>query len=137
VAGSLDKRIEALEKLYADSADEERSEAEEAERELMFAILDEIAKLGACRSNRSYRGGIPVQPTDPTGNALGYPYTFGQRDEFAARRVIERLGLSSDESEELITTWGARLRALNEYTGGRWDEVAVEGPPEPTPPMWG
>jgi hypothetical protein len=135
--GSLDRRIKRLEELYASSiGDPHEKAAREARREIMAAILDEIGRLGACRANRHYRGGTPptpIQPTDPTGDALGYPYTHGERTEFAVRRAVERLGFSADSeaTEELVLTWVARLRSISE---GRWDEVAAEGPPEPTPP---
>jgi hypothetical protein len=72
--------------------------------------------------------------TDPTGDALGYPYTHGEETEFAVRRAVERLGFVGREAEELITTWVAGLRSLDRDRWGRWDEVAAEGPPEPTPP---
>jgi hypothetical protein len=135
--GSLDRRVEALERLYASSAGEPADKAKEAEREILAAILDEIGYLGACRANSHYRGGTPptpIQPTDPTGDALGYPYTHGEETEFAVRRAVERLGFVGREAEELITTWVAGLRSLDRDRWGRWDEVAAEGPPEPTPP---
>jgi hypothetical protein len=135
--GSLDRRVEALERLYASSAGEPADKAKEAEREILAAILDEIGYLGACRANSHYRGGTPptpIQPTDPTGDALGYPYTHGEETEFAVRWAVERLGFVGREAEELITTWVAGLRSLDRDRWGRWDEVAAEGPPEPTPP---
>ena len=133
--GRLDKRIETLEKLYADSLPKEPEDAarrRQARREIMFAILDEIQHLKGCRA-RGYRGGVPIQPTDPTGEALGYPYTHGQATEFAVKRAVARLGFSPDSkaAEELVITWVARLRSISE---GRWDEVEAEAPPKPTPP---
>jgi hypothetical protein len=105
---SLDRWIQRLEELYASSAGEPADKAKEAEREIMAAILDEIGYLGACRANSHYRGGTPptpIQPTDPTGDALGYPYTHGEEAEFAGRRAVERLGFVGREAEELIATW--------------------------------
>ena len=129
--GSLERRIEALEKLYAGDAQPEEDPGKAAEREIMVAILDELGHLKGCRAQR-YRGGVPVQPTDPTGAAVGYPYTHGELTEFAIRRVADRLGFSPDSeaAQELVITWAARLRSIDE---GRWGEVAAEGPPEPTP----
>ena len=128
---SLNGRIRKLEGHIPPPAELEKGE--EARREIMFAVLDEIGRLKACRSNRSYRGGLPIQPTDPTGDALGYPYTHGESTEFAVRRAIERFDFPKDSeaAEELITSWVAELRSVS---GPRWDEVDAEGPPEPTPP---
>ncbi len=71
--GSLDKRIEGLERLIKPPQDEEA----QLRRAVMVDILDELSSLTSCRSTNSYRGGkppTPIQPTDPTGEALGYPY---------------------------------------------------------------
>ncbi len=141
MAGSLDRRIEKLEELYASEArgpseaDRAAQAEAEARREIMTAILDEIGRLGACRARNVYRGGTPptpIQPTDPTGEALGYPYTHGELSEFAVQRALERLRPDSEEvSEEIITAWVELMRSMS---GEWWDEVAAEGPPERTPP---
>jgi len=89
--GSLDKRIEDLERLIPP----QRDEAAELRRAVTIDVMNEISDLRSCRSTNSYRGGkppTPIQPTDPTGDALGYPYTTGQMTEYAIQRVFEREG---------------------------------------------
>lgn len=106
---------------------------EEARRLLTRAILDEFGRLRACRA-QGYRGGdppTPIQPTDPAGDALGYPYTTGELFEFATRRVVERLEFSPEERDRIVTSWVGSARPVFEKW---WDEVQAEGPPEPTPP---
>ena len=88
---SIDRRIADLERLIAPPS--EADEGAEVRKAIMIATLDEIAGLQGCRARNSYRGGTPptpIQPTDPAGEALGYPYTTGQLTAFAVRRVIER-----------------------------------------------
>ncbi len=139
--GSIERRIEALERLI------EPSEAEDEVAELRAAltrdIMGEYARLRACRANSGYRGGsppTPIQPTDPAGDALGYPYTTGELVEYAARRVLERERMEAPEilteeaAELLAGRWTEALRSLFDE---RWDEVEAEGPPEPTPPWRG
>lgn len=130
----IDKRIADLERLIVVPEDEEA----ELRRAVMRNILDEISSLGACRARNRYRGGTPptpVQPTDPVGDSLGYPYTHGERTEFAIKRAVDRLGVSEEESEEIVAHWIGWFRELDRERGGdRWDEVDAEGPPEPTPP---
>jgi hypothetical protein len=129
---SLNGRVSKLEGRIPPPADK----GEEARREIMHAVLDEIGRLSACRANGHYRGGTPptpIQPTDPVGDALGYPYTQAEFVEFAIRRVVGRLDLSAEGAERIVTSWVATLRSVS---GERRDEVAAEGPPEPTPP-WG
>ena len=132
--GSIDKRLEDLERLLPPPEDEEA----ELRRAVMRDILDEISSLGACRARNRYRGGTPptpIQPTDPVGDSLGYPYTHGERTEFAIKRVIERLDFPEEESGEIAASWVAFFRELDKQRGGdRWDEVEAEGAPEPTPP---
>jgi hypothetical protein len=134
VAASIDRRIADLERRIAPPEDEEA----ELRRALIRDILDEISSLGACRARNRYRGGTPptpIQPTDPVGDSLGYPYTRRERTEFAVKRVIARLDFPEEESGELVARWAAFFRELDRERGGdRWDEVEAEGPPEPTPP---
>jgi len=132
--GSIDKRLEDLERLLPPPEDEEA----ELRRAVMRGILDELSSLGACRARNRYRGGTPptpIQPTDPTGDSLGYPYTRGELIGFAIKRVIERRDFPEEESGEIAASWVAFFRELDRERGGdRWDEVKAEGPPEPTPP---
>jgi hypothetical protein len=136
--GSIDKRLEDLERLLPPPEDEEA----QLRRAVTIDILDEIASLGACRARNRYRGGTPptpIQPTDPVGDSLGYPYTRGERTEFAIKRVIERRDFPEEESGEIVARWVAFFRELDreldrERGGDRWDEVGAEGAPEPTPP---
>ena len=79
---SLERRIEELERLIGTPEDEEAKRR----KAIMVATLDEIGALKACRARNSYRGGRHIQPTDPAGEALGYPYTRGQLFEHAVRR---------------------------------------------------
>jgi hypothetical protein len=69
--------IEKIERRMPDPA----SLDEDKEREWVIGceILNEI---GALQGNKAthYRGGnppTPIQATDPTGDALGYPYAWG------------------------------------------------------------
>jgi hypothetical protein len=139
--GSIDKRIADLERLIGPASLED----EDAERRwaVMRDILDEFAALKACRARNSYRGGnppTPIQPTDPAGDALGYPYTTGEMVGFAIRRVFWRSReqdeapevLTHEATEDLIASWTENMR--RGPFGERWDEVEAEGPPEPTPP---
>src|SRR5215218_10073265 len=134
--GDVERRIRDLEGLLAPASPED--EEPELWRAVMRDILDEISSLGACRARNRYRGGTPptpIQPTDPVGDSLGYPYTHGERTEFAIKRAVARLGFSEEESEEIIAHWIGWFRELDRERGGdRWDEVDAEGPPEPTPP---
>ncbi len=140
--GSLDKRIEDLERLIKPPQDEDAH----LRRAVMVDILNELSRLTSCRSTNSYRGGkppTPIQPTDPTGEALGYPYTTGQLTEYAIRRVFEREGeiapdiLSEEAVEELVARWSAFFRRLAEERGHDWDEIEAEEPPGRTQPWRG
>ena len=130
--GSLEKRIEELERLIGTPEDEEAKRR----KAIMVATLDEIGALKACRARNSYRGGIHIQPTDPAGEALGYPYTRGQLFEYAVRRVFEREGAPNvgEDLEELIEGWTDFWRRISEERGREWDEVEAEGPPERAEP---
>ncbi len=141
--GSLDKRIEDLERLIKPPQDE----GAHLRRAVMRDILDELSRLTSCRSTNSYRGGkppTPIQPTDPTGDAYGYPYTRGQLVEYAIRRVFERRreidpdALSQEAVEELVEGWTASWRRLFfEERGRDWDEIEDEEPPGRTQPWRG
>ena len=140
--GSIDKRIADLERRIAPPSPED--EGREHRRAILRQVLDELAALRACRARNSYRGGnppTPIQPTDPAGEALGYPYTKGQLTAFATRRVIERefapeLDSSEAENENVVEAWVHNMRMVCEQAVGpdSCDEVYAEGPPEPTPP---
>ena len=134
---SIDKRIADLERRIAPPEEEEA----ELRRAVIRDILDELAALKSCRARNSYRGGnppTPIQPTDPAGEALGYPYTTGELVGFAVRRVFEREQdeapdvLTHEATEDLIASWIENMR--RGPFGERWDELGAEGPPEPTPP---
>jgi hypothetical protein len=137
--GSIDKRIADLERLVGPASPED--EEAELRRAVIRDILDEFAALKGCRARNGYRGGnppTPIQPTDPAGDALGYPYTTGGLVGFAVRRVFERERetapeiLSGEDVEDLITAWTESMR--REPFGKWWDRIEAEGPPEPTPP---
>jgi hypothetical protein len=136
VAASIDRRIADLERRLVPPEDEEA----ELRRAVTRDILDELAALQSCRARNSYRGGnppTPIQPTDPAGEALGYPYTTGELVSFAVRRVFERAreedpGATDEETEDLITAWTESMR--RGPFGKWWDRIEAEGPPEPTPP---
>ncbi len=140
----IDKRIEDLERLIKPPEDE----GAHLRRAVMRDILDELSRLTSCRSTNSYRGGkppTPIQPTDPAGEALGYPYTTGQLAEYAIRRVLERRregdpdALSEEAAlEELVEGWTASWRRLFfEERGHDWDETWAEEPPGRTQPWRG
>jgi hypothetical protein len=131
---SLEKRIERLE----GRIELPKDEAAELRHAIRRDIIHELGRLKAERA-QGYRGGkppIPVQPTDPAGEVLGYPYTHGQLAELAIRRVFGReTNLSPEETEELIRSWTEEFKDLFEATLGQdWDEVECWDPPEPTPP---
>jgi hypothetical protein len=132
--GDIERRIQDLERLVQPPEDEDA----QLRRAMMAEIIDEISSLKASRARGVYRGGTPptpIQPTDPAGEHLGYPYTYGEHTEFAIKRVVERLDFSEEESEEIVTHWVGVFRELGRELGvDRWDEVDAEGPPEPTPP---
>ena len=134
---SIDKRIADLERRIAPPEDEEA----ELRRAVMRDILDELAALQACRARNVYRGGnppTPIQPTDPAGDALGYPYTTGELVGFAVRRVFEREreiapeNLGGEDVEEMAANCTESMRRW--AFGERGEEIEAEGPPEPTPP---
>ena len=134
--GSIERRIRDLEAHFRPASPED----EEARlgRAVTVEVMNEISTLRASRARSRYRGGTPptpIQPTDPAGDSLGYPYTHGELTEFAIKRVVERLDFPEEESEEIVANWVAFFRELDNRRGGdRWDEVDAEGPPEPTPP---
>lgn len=137
--GSIDERIADLERLMSPP-----SEADEAARRagaVLRDVVDEFSSLKACRASNGYRGGTPptpIQPTDPAGEALGYPYTKGQLLEHSVRLVFERgeASASPEDTERLVASWSERLREDTVF-GERWDEIEAEGPPEGTPPWRG
>jgi hypothetical protein len=135
--GGIDKRIADLERLVGPPEDEKAK----LRRAVIRDILDELAALKARRARNSYRGGnppTPIQPTDPAGDALGYPYTTGVLVGFAVRRVFEREReiapeiLSGEDVEEMVANCTESMRRW--AFGERWEEIEAEGPPEPTPP---
>ena len=134
--GSIDKRIADLERLM--SPPSEADEGAERRRSVLIDIVDEVSRLKASRASNGYRGGrppIPIQPTDPAGEALGYPYTRGQLVEHAVRLVFARGGASAslEDTERLVASWTEGLREDTVF-GERWDDIEAEGPPERTPP---
>ena len=129
---SLERRIEELERLIKPP---ERDEGDQRRRAVWIDILNEISHLKGSRARNQYRGGTPptpIQPTDPTGDALGYPYTKGELVAFAVRRVFERSEASLEDTERLVAAWTEGLRE-DTVLGERWDEIEAEGPPERTP----
>jgi hypothetical protein len=141
--GSIDRRIQRLEELYGMGEDTPDVGAE-LRAAVLHDVMAEFGRLRSCRARGVYRGGTPptpIQPTDPAGAALGYPYTTGELLEFAVRTVFEREREDLEPPaqaavENLITAWTANLRD-NTIIGKRWDDVQADGPPEPTPPWRG
>jgi hypothetical protein len=132
--------IEKIERRMPDPA----SLDEDKEREWLTGreILNEI---GALRGNRAthYRGGnppTPIQPTDPAGDVLGYPYTWGDLVTLAITRVFERNADPEAEGLELqilqksVNLWAAGFKDISGED--EWDQVVAEGPPE-APRPWG
>jgi hypothetical protein len=83
--GSIDKRLENLERLVGPP--EEKSA--ERRRSVAHEILDEFARLKASGAAH-YRTGVRIEPEDKPGKILGLGYTAEQMWELAGRRVIER-----------------------------------------------
>jgi hypothetical protein len=136
---SLRGWIEKIERRLPDPA----SLDEDKEREWVIGreILDEIGSLQGAKATHSYRGGTPptpIQPTDPTGDALGYPYTWGDLVTLAIRRVFERN--ADPEAEDLeglilersIKSWVEAFKDMS--SEDEWDQVEAEGPPNPPRP---
>ena len=137
--GSVDRRLEDLERLIQGPSPED--EEAELRRAVIRDILDEFSRLSSCRARNRYRGGTPptpIQPTDPAGEALGYPYTTGELVEFAVRLVFERERdeapdiLTHEATEDLIASWTENMRGGP--FGERWDDIDAEAPPEEAPP---
>jgi hypothetical protein len=138
--GSLESRLARLEGLASLGPPEDKGA--ELRHAVMRDILDELGRLKAARARGCYRGGnppTPIQPTDPAGEVLGYPYTHGQITELGIRRLFERERveapdiLTQEKTEELIHNWTEAFRTQF-ATLGKWDQVECWGPPEPTPP---
>jgi hypothetical protein len=83
--GSIDKRIENLERLVGPPEDEAAERRPSVARE----ILDEFARLKASGAVH-YRAGVRIEPEDTPGKILGPGYTAEQVWELAERRVLER-----------------------------------------------
>jgi hypothetical protein len=83
--GSIDKRLEVLERLVEPPEDE----AAERRRSVAREILNEFALLKASGAAH-YRAGVRIEPEDIPGKILGPGYTAEQVWELAERRVLER-----------------------------------------------
>jgi hypothetical protein len=83
--GSIDKRLENLERLVGPPEDE----AAERRRSVAREILNEFAALKASGAAH-YRAGVHVEPEDIPGKILGPSYTTEQVWELAAKRVFDR-----------------------------------------------
>lgn len=137
--GSIERRIQALEAQFVPPEDEGEQLRKQLRKAILVSILNEFSSLKACRARNAYRGGsppTPIQPTDPAGEALGYPYTTGQLTAFAVRRVIERdfapkLDLGEGEVEDAVEAWVQHMRTLGEQAAGpdAREEIDAEGPP--------
>jgi hypothetical protein len=137
--GSIERRIQALEAQFVPPEDEGAQLLAQLRKAILVSILNEFSSLKACRARNAYRGGsppTPIQPTDPAGEALGYPYTTGQLTAFAVRRVIERdfapkLDLGEGEVEDAVEAWVQHMRTLGEQAAGpdSREEIDAEGPP--------
>jgi hypothetical protein len=137
---SLRGWIEKIERRMPDPA----SLDEDKEREWVIGceILDEIGALQGNGGGHSYRGGnppTPIQPTDPAGDVLGYPYTWGGLVTLAVRRVFERNADPEAEGLELqilqrsINLWTEVFKDM--FGEDACDQVVAEGPPE-APRPW-
>ena len=130
--GGLEQRIRDLERLYGEAPTPE-DEAAEVRAVIMREIMEEFGRLKSCRATQHYRGGTPptpIQPTDPAGEALGYPYTTGDLVAHAIRRVFEREAapdVLGPEEVEVVAAWTEHLR--HDF-GERWEKIEASGPPE-------
>jgi hypothetical protein len=138
--GSIKRRIEDLEsRLQGSDPTDPDTDLRHA---MWVAIINEISSLKSYRAGHYHQPGVPSPPPiDTTGEALGYPYTTGQRTAFAVRRVIERdfapqLDVGEGEIDRAVEDWTQGLRTLLERVAGpdSWDKVEAEGPSERTPP---
>jgi len=147
--GSLDNWLNKLEGRMPGPEDE--SVARWRTSVIFLEVLTEASQLRTARGmTNSYRGGKLIQPHDPVGEAVGYPYTHGEAREFAVRRAIERMAsegrlLYDGDPEELIAEWTETFKDIDargveiresKIMGGMaiWDEVSATGPPEPLIP---
>jgi hypothetical protein len=138
--GSIDRRIEGLERRLQDS--DPTDPGADLRRAMWAAIMDEISSLKSYRAGHYHKPGVASPPPiDTAGEALGYPYTTGQWTAFAVRRVITRdfapqLGVGEEEMDRAVEDWTEGLGTLHERVAGpdSWDKVEAEGPPERTPP---
>jgi hypothetical protein len=83
--GSIDKRLEVLERLVGPPEDQ----AAERRRSVTREILDEFARLKSSRAVH-YRAGMRIEPEAIPGKILGPDYTTEQLWALAAKRVFER-----------------------------------------------
>jgi hypothetical protein len=128
---SLERRIERLEGRIEPPEDE----GAQLRRALWGEILGELSRLKGARARGHYKGGnppTPIQPTDPAGEILGYPYTHRQLVELAIRRVFEReTEFSGKEADELITSWTEGFREQLTSLEFDWNQVECWAPPDP------
>jgi hypothetical protein len=123
--GRIDRRISRLEANQPEPYDEEKDRA----WALSVEILEEMEGLIVDRA--------ATPPTDLVGDALGYPYTWGDVVALAIRRVFgghasltgEDGTFTPEEAERLAEEWTEGWKDMLE--GGDWDEVRETGPPEP------
>jgi hypothetical protein len=116
--GSLEKRLEALERRIEPPEDEGGA----LRRALLRATLDEFARLKASRAP-GFRGGVRIAPKDIPGQYLTKPYTTGDLIDLAIKRVWEREGLD----ENLMAPWMRSFKAALERQGRDLERVEDDG----------
>jgi hypothetical protein len=124
--GRIDRRISRLEANQPEPYDEEKDRA----WALSVEILEEMEGLIVDRA--------ATPPTDPVGDALGYPYPWGAVVALAIRRVFGRHAsltgeggtFTPEEAERLAEEWTEGWKDM--LGGDDWDEVREMGPPSPS-----
>jgi hypothetical protein len=117
VRGSVHGRIEALEKLLAQTSTEEDS----ALSPLVVAMLDEYSAMGAMMSNQSYRGSprglVKIEPRDVAREHYGRDYSEQEFRELAIIRALGGLGYDAEQIDEWVPELLAVFEALTTSEG--------------------
>ena len=95
--GSIDRRIEDLERRYSETTEHGRSESFTH----LVAILDELAHLRqSCAPG--LRGGVPIEPENIPQKVLGPDYTHRQLLELAVSRSVEAGRVPAERAQDYL-----------------------------------
>jgi hypothetical protein len=98
---SLDRRIEALEKIFAKAGETGARSGPDPD---MIAIFDELALLRSSQATH-FRAGVRIEPTDLPEKLLGPGYSRREFRELAVARALEKRGRTAGEIGELLPVW--------------------------------